>query len=90
MTIFDLVMILAVLGCVLALFFLCYFLLPRQWKQSDVTFVDQQSFNSKCHNARLSEIRPKVLQPGDTRSREYNKCIDLCLGSNDLCKPLSG
>jgi hypothetical protein len=31
MTIFDLVLLLAVLGCVLALFSLCYFLLRRQW-----------------------------------------------------------
>jgi len=31
MTIFDLVLLLAVLGCMLALFALCYFLLRRQW-----------------------------------------------------------
>jgi hypothetical protein len=34
MTIFDLVLLLAVLGCILALFALCYLLLRRQWRRA--------------------------------------------------------
>ena len=44
MTIFDFVLILAVLGCVLALFFLCYFLVRRQWSRVKLVLVVLGSF----------------------------------------------
>ena len=44
MTIFDLVLILAVLGCILALITLCYFLLRRRWTRAKRVLLVLGSF----------------------------------------------
>jgi len=73
MTIFDLVMLLAVLGCLLALFSLCYFLLRRQWIRARRVLLALGSF-LVLYAAVLLSI--SLLSPQRVLAMGQNRCFD--------------
>ena len=73
MTVFDLVLLLAVLGCVLALFSLCYFLLRRQWTPARRVSLALGSFLVMYVVVLLSV---SLLSPQHTLAMHQDRCFD--------------
>lgn len=73
MTIFDVVMILAVLGCVLAFFFLCYSLLRRQWARAKRVLLALGGF-LMLYTALLLSI--SLLSPQHVFAMHQDRCFD--------------
>ena len=73
MTIFDVVLILAVLGCMLALFFLGYYLLRRQWMRARQVLLVLGSF-LVLYAAVLLSV--SLLSPQRVLAMHQNRCFD--------------
>lgn len=73
MTIFDLVLIFAVLGCVLALFSLFYFLMCRQWRRARRIFLAFVSF-LVLYAALLLSV--SLLSPQRMLAMHQDRCFD--------------
>ncbi len=73
MTIFDLVFLLAVVGCLLALFAICYFLLRRQWRLARRVSLGLGSFMVLYTVVLLSV---SLLSPQQTLSMHQDRCFD--------------
>lgn len=73
MTIFDGVLILTVLGCLLALGFLCYFLLRRQWARARSILLTLVSF-LVLYAVVLSGV--SLLSPQRVLAMHQNRCFD--------------
>src|SRR5438132_9225627 len=73
MTIFDLVLIFAVLGCVLALFSLFYFLMCRQWRRARRVFLAFGSF-LVLYAALLLSV--SLLSPQRMLAMHQDRCFD--------------
>ena len=73
MTIFDLVLILAVLGCILALIALCYFLLRRQWTRAKRVLLVLGSF-LVVYTAVLLSV--SLLSPQRVLAMHQDHCFD--------------
>ncbi|MEO6890044.1 MAG: hypothetical protein ABI456_11890 [Ktedonobacteraceae bacterium] len=73
MTIFDFVLILAVLGCVVALFLLGYFLLRRQWGRARRILLALGSFLVVYAVVLLSV---SLLSPQRVLAMHQNRCFD--------------
>jgi hypothetical protein len=73
MTVFDLVLLLAVLGCVFALFALCSFLLRRQWRRAGQVALALFSFLTLYTVVLLSV---SLLSPQHTLAMQQDRCFD--------------
>ncbi|MBA2285692.1 MAG: DUF4352 domain-containing protein [Ktedonobacteraceae bacterium] len=73
MTIFDLVLILAVLGCVVALFLLGYFLLRRQWRRAKRILLALGSF-LVVYTVLLLSV--SLLSPQRVLAMHQDRCFD--------------
>jgi len=73
MTIFDFVLILAVLGCVVALFLLGYFLLRRQWRCVRRVLLALGIF-LVLYTAILLSV--SLLSPQRVLAMHQNRCFD--------------
>jgi hypothetical protein len=73
MMVFDLVLLLAVLGCVLALFALCSFLLRRQWRRVRRVAVALLGFLALYAFLLLSV---SLLSPQHTLAMHQDRCFD--------------
>ena len=73
MTIFDGVLILSVLGCLLTLFSLCYFLLRRQWRRARRVLFALFSFLALYAIVLLSV---SLLSPQRVLAMHQNRCFD--------------
>jgi Domain of unknown function (DUF4352) len=73
MTIFDLVLILAVLGCILAILSLCYFLVRRQWRQAKLVLLLLGSFLVLYAMVLVSV---SLLSPQRVLAMRQDRCFD--------------
>jgi Domain of unknown function (DUF4352) len=73
MTVFDLVFLLAVLGCFLAFFTLCYFLLRRQWMSARRVSL---AFGSFLVLYAVVLLSVSLLSPQHTLAMHQDRCFD--------------
>src|SRR5579872_338463 len=82
MTMFDLVFLLAVVGCLLTLVALCYFLLRRQWRSARRVSLALGSFLILYTGGLLGV---SLLSPGHTLAMHQDRCFDdWCLSAEQV------